>query len=699
MAARDLLLEIGSEEIPARFMPGGLRQLREKTGELLKEYHLTFEDVLTFGTPRRLVVLVKNLAGEQTAREEKIKGPSREVAFDSEGRPTKAALGFAAKLGLKVEELDLERVGQKEYLSAVQKISGEKTAEILMNLLPLLIKTLTFPKNMFWEESRTRFPRPIRWLLCLYGQEVIPFAYGGLKAGYETRGHRFLAPGPITVRDPGDYFNSLEESGVVVDQGRRSQMIKEKVRAAVAAHQLQACIDPALLEEVAFLVESPEVMLCSFPESYLQLPREVLVTTMQSHQRYFPVENLNGQISSYFVAVSNNAAAPLENVRGGNERVLKARLADARFFYQEDLKTSLEKKIEKLKHIFFQEELGTIYEKTMRLVVLSDFLAARLPVSEAEKEATLRAAYLCKADLATNMVGEFPELQGIMGKEYALKSGEREDTAEAVFEHYLPRFAGDYPPRTKPGAIVALADKADHLAGCFAIGIRPTGSQDPYALRRNCLGLLQVLLEHKFSLPFGQLMERALGLYRERESLHHLPLEEVAAQIREFAWQRLRFFFQERGMDYDLVEAALNSLLEEVALLWQRVKFLQENRSSEHLAMAAVAYNRVANLARQAVPGVELEEKLFREEGERKLLARFIPAREKAKAALEKEDLKGALAVLAELKTSLDAFFDEVLVMAEEEEVRFNRLAFLQDIKKLYLELADFSKIVFPAQP
>ncbi|RJX29609.1 MAG: glycine--tRNA ligase subunit beta, partial [Dethiobacter sp.] len=289
MAARDLLLEIGSEEIPARFMPGGLRQLREKTGELLKEYHLTFEDVLTFGTPRRLVVLVKNLAGEQTAREEKIKGPSREVAFDSEGRPTKAALGFAAKLGLKVEELDLERVGQKEYLSAVQKISGEKTAEILMNLLPLLIKTLTFPKNMFWEESRTRFPRPVRWLLCLYGNEVIPFTYAGLTAGSETRGHRFLAPGPITVRDPAHYFRSLKESGVVVDQEQRSQMIKEKVLAAAAGQQLQACIDPALLEEVVFLVESPEAILCSFPESYLQLPREVLVTTMQSHQRYFPV--------------------------------------------------------------------------------------------------------------------------------------------------------------------------------------------------------------------------------------------------------------------------------------------------------------------------------------------------------------------------------------------------------------------------
>lgn len=698
MAVRDLLLEIGCEEIPARFISEALKQLREKAEKLLSEHYLSFEDVFTYGTPRRLVLLVKRLAEEQPPREEKIKGPSWEAAYDREGRPTKAALGFAAKHGLKVEELAVEKVGRKEYLAAVRKISGEKTAEILVRLIPGLIKSLNFPKNMFWEESRTRFPRPIRWLLCLYGGEVIPFTYAGLTAGGETRGHRFLAPGPLTVRDPVHYFSVLKESAVVMDQQQRRKLIAEKVRSAAAARQLQPCINPALLEEVVYLVESPEALLCSFPEEFLKLPREVLVTTMQSHQRYFPLEDRQGGLSSFFVAVSNNPAAPAENVRGGNERVLKARLADARFFYQEDLKTPLEEKVNKLKAILFQEELGTVYEKTMRLVALSEFLAEQVGANKAEKEAALRAAYLCKADLATNMVGEFPELQGIMGKEYALKSKEREDTAEAIFEHYLPRFAGDALPQTKPGAIVALADKADHLAGCFAVGLKPSGSQDPYALRRSCLGLLQILLEHKFSLPFNQLVKKALSLYCEREGLKNLPLEELAEEIREFAWQRLRFFFQEKGMDYDLIDAVLNSSLQEAAPLMQRVKLLQDNRNSEALALASVAYTRVANLARQAPLGVKLKETLFKEEGEKRLFQSFVTARSEFEAALEKGDLKGALAVLAGLKAPLDLFFDEVLVMAQDEAVRFNRLALLQEIKETYLKLADFSKIVFPAQ-
>ena len=394
MAIQDLLLEIGCEELPARFMPGALKQLGEKAGKLLAENYLSFEDIYTYGTPRRLVLLVKNLAGEQLAREEKVKGPSREAAFDNEGEPTKAALGFAGRTGLKVDELVLEKAGRKEYLVAVRKVPGKRTAEILMEILPLLIRSLTFPKNMFWEESRTRFPRPVRWLLCLFGKKVVPFTYAGLKAGRETWGHRFLSTssGPIIVPDPGGYFESLKKSGVIVDQERRARLTEEKILEAAAGQRLQASIDPVLLEEVVFLVESPEAILCSFPGDYLQLPREVLVTTMQSHQRYFPVEDLEGRLSPFFVAVSNNGAAPLENVRGGNERVLKARLADARFFYREDLKTPLVEKVEKLKTIVFQEELGTVYEKTLRLVELGDFLAARLCASEKEKQAVARAA-------------------------------------------------------------------------------------------------------------------------------------------------------------------------------------------------------------------------------------------------------------------------------------------------------------------
>ncbi|MDO9533748.1 MAG: glycine--tRNA ligase subunit beta [Bacillota bacterium] len=698
MIDRDLILEIGTEEIPARFMPEGLKQLQRTAGELFKEQGLVFREILTFGTPRRLVMFVRELTEKQPDREEQVKGPSKKAAFDDMGKPTKAGLGFAARIGIPLEEIGIESSDKGEYLLAVRKIPGKKTMDVLQSLLPFLIKSIAFPKNMFWEGSRTKFARPIRWLLCIYGVEEVPFSYAGLKSGNKTMGHRLLSPGPLTVRDPGHYFECMEESKVIVDQNRRAKVIEEGVQAAALSQKVRALIDSDLLEEVTFLVEHPEPVLCSFPEEYLQLPREVLVTTMQSHQRYFPVENTDGELCPYFITVSNNSAAALSNVRSGNEKVLKARLADARFFYQEDLKTTLEQKVEKLKYILFQEELGTIFEKTQRLIKISEYLTDHFSgLSEAEKKAALRAAYLSKADLSTNMVGEFPELQGVMGKEYALRSGESEDAAKAVYEHYLPRFAGDKLPGSKPGAIAAIADKADHLAGCFAIGIRPTGSQDPYALRRQSLGLLQILLEHKVSLSFSELMKFTLSLYKEKEQLIDLQDDEIIGHIKDFAWQRLRYLFQERGIDYDVVDAVMSSPLEEIASLWARIKFLQENRKSVLLESAAAAYNRVANLARQADSDLEPDKKLFSEKGEENLYHSYLSAKKKVLDAIGRDDLEETLAQLADLKEPLDNFFIEVLVMVDDKAVRSNRLALLLAIKNLYLELADFSKIVFPA--
>ncbi len=699
MVVHDLLLEIGAEEIPARFMPGGLKQLQERAAALFQEHRLPCGDVLTFGTPRRLILLVKDLAGEQRGIEEKIRGPSRQVAFDAAGNPTRAALGFAGKLGLGVEELKTEKTAKGEHLYAVKKIAGEKTAEVLMKILPVLVRSLTFPKNMFWGENKVRFPRPIRWFLCLYGKETIPFVYGGLKAGHQTRGHRFLSPGPLTVTDPAHYFPAVEEAGVLVDPERRKQIISDEVRAAAAQQGLRAQIEPALLAEVTFLVEQPAVLLCSFPAEYLQLPREVLVTTMQNHQRYFPVEDPQGQICPFFIVVSNNGAAPAEIVRNGNERVLKARLADARFFYTEDLKDSLASKVEKLKRILFQEELGSLYAKTGRLAAACRFLAERLDFSAADKEAVLRAADLCKADLATGMVGEFPELQGSMGREYALHAGESKAVATAIEEHYMPRFAGDRLPGTRPGILLALADKADHLAAFFALGIRPTGSQDPYALRRQCLGLLQILWEHALPLGFGELLGHALNrLQAENEKLRSLPPEKLLIQVKEFAWQRLRYLFQEKGAAHDLIEAVLQIPSERVALLWQRVEFLQENRQNENLALAAAAYVRVANLARQARPEMELTAALLLEEGEKELYRQYTLTQKRVAAAAAVNDWQEMLAALAALKDPLDIFFEKIMVMSEDEKIRHNRLALLVAIKNLYLHLADLSKVTFPAE-
>ncbi|NMB35846.1 MAG: glycine--tRNA ligase subunit beta [Firmicutes bacterium] len=698
MAVHDLLLEIGCEEIPARFMNGGLKQLQEKAKKLCREYRLDFGDVSVAGTPRRLVLFIKDLVAEQRDKEEKIRGPARHVAFDQAGKPTKAALGFARKFGLGVEELHLEKTEKGEHLYAIKKISGEKTAEILKELLPVLLKSLAFPKNMSWPGSKIRFPRPIRWLLCLYGTEIVPFTCDGLTAGNQTRGHRFLAPGLFTIERPADYLSAMEAAGVLVDPEHRREMIRKNVQSIAAERGLKANIDPELLEEVTFLVEKPEFLFCSFPENYLQLPDEVLITTMQSHQRYFPLADAQGKLSPFFVAVSNNGAASASTVCSGNERVLKARLADARFFYNEDLKIPLHSRVEELKKILFQEELGSLHAKTERLATICKFLAEKLGISTVEQKVVLRAAQLCKTDLATDMVGEFPELQGIMGREYALQSGEGEAVAEAIFEHYLPRFAGDELPRTKPGALVALADKADHLAAFFALGLRPTGSQDPYALRRQCLGILQILLVHDFPLAFTDLLKETLSLYGKDEIISGGPREELLGQIREFAWQRLRHLFQERGPDHDLIEAVLHTPRAEIGSLWRQVSFLQKSRRDENLALAAAAYRRVSNLARQAVPGVELKPELLQEKGEKELYRQYRRAGEEADAGWADSDLARVLAALSALKEHLDLFFDEILVMVEEEEIRTNRLALLSAIENLYLQMADFSKINFPAE-
>ena len=696
LITRELLLEIGTEEIPARFMPEILRQLTEKGTALLVEHHLSCGAVRALGTPRRLVLHVVDLVTKQPDREEKKKGPASERAFDQEGKPTAAARGFAAKLGLQVEDLELERTDKGEYLVAVQKASGVRTVDLLHEILPRLIKSLSFPKNMYWEKSRFRFARPLRWLLCLYGDETVALQCAGLTGGSETRGHRFMAPGPFKVKNPAHYFSLLPQMNVVLDQEVRANLIKEGVEAAAAGCGARAVLDPELLEEVTFLVEQPQALLCTYPENYLSLPREVLVITMQSHQRYFPLEDKEGKICPHFVAVSNNPAAPVENVRAGNEKVLKARLADARFFYDEDRRSTLEARVEKLKDILFHEKLGTVYEKMKRLVSLTDYLADILPGTIAPvKTAALKAARLAKADLTTHMVGEFPELQGIMGREYALADGIDKKTADAVYEHYLPRFTGDNLPLSRAGALVALADKADHLAGCFAAGIRPTGSQDPYALRRQSLGLIQIILEHAFPLTFGELIEKALNLYRER--LPELNVGETAGVIKEFAWQRLRHYMQEKGLAYDVVDGVLVAPLGDISALWQRASFLQGKRGDETLALAAAAYTRVANLASSANPVISINEKLLQEAGEQELYSRYRETEPKVRSLLTAGDYAAAMILLAQFKEAIDHFFDAVLVMAKDEAIRDNRLALLYRIREMYLQMADFARIVFPS--
>ncbi|HOB86342.1 MAG TPA: glycine--tRNA ligase subunit beta [Bacillota bacterium] len=690
-ANKDLLLEIGCEEIPSRFISPAIRQLKEGARRLLEEAHLQWGSLQAWGTPRRLVLLVSGLAAAQADQVQRIKGPPRDRAFDSQGRPTAALLGFARSHNVAPESLEEETIKGARYMVLVKKVRGLPTEEVLPELLAELLRQLHFPKPMYWWKKEVRFARPIRWLLALYGDRVVPLTYAGITAGRETWGHRFLNPGPWPVENPAHYFARLVESGVVLDQERRRQLIRQQVEEAARSCGGRALVEEALLDEVSCLVEYPVAVTGSMAPEFLDLPREVLITTMQVHQRYFPVEDsAGGELLPYFVGISNNRYH--ENIKRGYEKVLQARLSDARFFYDEDRKKPLESYVEQLKTVLFQESLGTLEEKRGRLVALVEKMAAALGLNPGEAKAAVRAAHLCKADLVTHMVKEFPELQGVMGREYARHSGEEEGVAQGIYEHYLPRWSGDRLPETTPGRLVSLADRLDTLAGCFAVGLIPTGSQDPYALRRLAYGAVAILLEGELRLHPEQLVRWALEGLKGAVSLSPEEEERVAREVFSFLQQRLRFIFQEKRLSSGVTEAVLGSSYETVGELYRRAVKLQELTGTLLLEEIITAYNRVANLSRKA-PGGPVEEGVFEAEAEALLFRSVAEAEEKLRESKEAGDYDSCLRLLQGLKQPVDLFFDQVLVMAEDLRLRENRLNLLYKARKLFEQIADFSKI------
>lgn len=693
--AEELLLEIGCEEIPSRYMGEILEQFREDAAALLEESRLPYTGLETWGTPRRLVLLVNGLKERQADKREKIKGPPRNRAFDAAGRPTPALLGFARGHGASPEDLAVEEIKGAEYMFLYRELAGKPAREVLTGLLPGLVGRLNFPKSMYWHNREVRFARPVRWILALYGREPVCFEYAGITAGRETRGHRFFSPGSFPVASPAEYFRRLEESAVVLNQARRRDLIRRQVQEAASALGGRAIIGEDLLEEVTYLVENPAAVTGSFAREYLELPREVLITTMQHHQRYFPVASGGGEfLLPYFIGISNNGAH--DNIRRGYEKVLAARLADARFFYDEDRKKPLHGYLEQLSRVTYQESLGSLAAKSQRVEALTRALGSRLGLSRPLMEGALRAARLSKADLVTLMVKEFPELQGIMGREYALAGGEAPEVARAIFEHYLPRHAGDILPATLEGALVSLADRLDTLAGCFAVGIQPTGSQDPYALRRQALGAAAILTAHGLEISLETLFEEALLGLREWVPLEQGRRGELVGSLREFFLQRLRFLFQEKGLSHDVCEAVLGAPFGSVAEAYGRAGALEKHTQGPVLAAAITAYTRVANLAR-AAGGEEPDPALFQDDAERKLYRALQEARALLEAELAGKRYASCLNVLQTLKEPVDRFFDAVLVMAEDEKVRKNRLNLLAAVKALFRRIADFSLLSPPA--
>lgn len=683
--AKDLLLEIGTEEVPAHFMPGILAQLKEKATAKFQEMRLDFDEVTTLGTPRRTALLVKNLAETQQGASSEYKGPSTAIAFDKDGNPTKAAIGFAR--GKKVDVADL--VVKDGYVYAVSSEEGKQTVELLPTLLKELVEGLNFPKNMRWGDLDFRFVRPLRWLVALYDEEVIDFTVANVKSGRVSRGHRFLSEGDFTINKASNYEQACKDAFIIVDQEKRRDIIKAQIEEIAKTHNGHAEITEDLLEEVIYLVEYPTALCGTFEDKYLKLPKEAVMTPMRDHQRYFPVLDDNNNLLPLFITVRNGGDYCLDKVQHGNERVLRARLADAQFFFDEDRKHSLYDYVEKLKTVVFQEGLGTIYDKANRLAELSAFIGEKVNATEDEIKTTKRAAILAKADLVSAMVCEFTELQGIMGREYALLDGEGQEVATAIYEHYMPRFAGDAEPASVAGRLVSLADKMDNIVATFSRGLVPTGSQDPFALRRQALGIVHTIIEANYTISISEIADKAMDLLNITDSEKRA---EIQKNVAEFFTLRLKNVLSDNDVRYDIIDAVLENA-DEVAGTYAKACVTAQEIASGVLNDAIQAFVRVGNISKKAENNV-INEALFTLDEEKALYNIYVAVAKDVETALNNKDYKTAIDKMQELTAPINNFFDNVMVMDKDEQIKNNRLALLKNIDTLIKSVADFGKIV-----
>ncbi|MBO3286381.1 glycine--tRNA ligase subunit beta [Paenibacillus sp. FSL M8-0228] len=689
--SKDLLFEIGLEEVPARFIPNAIQQLKQRMTAWLDSSRIAYGAVEAYATPRRLAVLVKEVAEKQEDINEEVKGPSRKIALDEAGNWSKAALGFARSQGVDPEQFTFKELGGVEYIYATKSSIGVPTAEVLSEGLLHILHAMTFPKFMRWASYDFKFVRPIRWLIALFGNDIVNLEIAGVQSGNVTRGHRFLGQDAV-VESPADYVEVLRKQHVIVDIEERQTLIVKQIEALAAEKDWTIAVKDDLLEEVLYLVETPTVLFGGFDPAFLNIPKDVLITSMREHQRYFPVLDRTGELLPYFVTVRNGGSQSLEVIAKGNEKVLRARLSDAKFFYEEDQKLEIKDALSKLESIVFHEELGTVGDKVRRIRRIADALVEKLRVSPDTQESVSRAADICKFDLVTQMVYEFPELQGVMGEDYARKAGEKEEVARAVFEHYQPRYAGETVPSTNAGAIVSIADKIDTITGCFSIGIIPTGSQDPYALRRQAAGIVQILLDRKLSATLSDVFNIALDVHGNLGNMKR-SADEIRKELHEFFGLRVKKLLS-RTLRYDVVDAVLAAGYDDVASVVNRGAALMTAVQTGEVFKATVeSFNRVGNLAAKAVhKSVNTGE--FTEQGEKTLYEAWYSAYESYSVALQEGDATRALALASSITPAVTAFFDSVMVMAEDDAVRNNRLALLAVIDSELKRFADFSKLV-----
>ena len=685
---KELLLEIGSEEIPAGFVPQALMDLEALAKRELEASRIDFSGTKTFGTPRRLVLVIESVSEKQRDEETRKIGPSKQAAFDAKGNPTKAAIGFAKSQSVPAESLTVIQTEKGEYVCAVKKESGRLTAELLSSLLPKWILSIPFQKSMRWADVPIRFVRPIHWILALFGGEVVPFEVGNIRSGNVTYGHRFMHPGPITVKDFQSYLQKTREASVIVDPVERKRKIKDEMIREGARVSGRVLTDEDLLNEVNFLVEYPVALCGGFDHKFLSLPREILIHSMKEHQRYFPLVDDHGILLPHFVCVSNIKPKNREVVVQGNEKVLKARLSDAAFFFEDDLKIPLEKRLEQLKKVVFQAKLGTSYEKVMRFRQLALWMTERIDPNL--REAVEKTSLLCKADLVTGMVGEFPKLQGVVGREYSRLAGETPEVGEAIYEHYLPGFAGDRLPSSPVGDIVSIADKMDTVVGCFGVGLVPTGTADPFGLRRQALGIIRIILEKKYSLSLNGLIEESERQLKEKMER---PVEEVRQEVLDFFRVRYQNFLLDKGYLFDVTDAVLSISLDDLLDVQGRIDALRKAREWKDFESIVIAFKRAMNILKGSPPKGALNPSLFAESVEKDLYQSFLKAKERIDHFLNGRDYPSALLEMTKMKKPIDDFFDGVMVMVEDEAIRNNRLALLDEIGKLFLRIADFSKL------
>jgi glycyl-tRNA synthetase beta chain len=707
------LLEVGAEELPASFVDEALAQWRSRISASLSEHFLTSEAIELYGTPRRLAVLIKGLPAQQPDREEEVKGPPAQAAFKN-GQPTKAAEGFARSRNVELSDLQVRATDKGEFVFVQQKIPGRPTAEILTELIPNWIFSLEGRRFMRWGDGDSRFPRPIRWLVTLLDDAVLPITLvNGSESCMSDRTsqvHRVLHPQPVTISAASDYLASLRSGFVEADLEQRKTKIQSQVQAAAKELGGSASVSPSLLEEVTNLVEWPTAVVGKFDPDFLELPAEVIITEMESHQRYFPVLKQEGSTAllPYFITISNGDPTKSELIAAGNERVIRARLSDGKFFFDADRTIPLEDYLPRLEKVTFQEDLGSVRDKVDRFSKIANRVADQLQVSDAERGLIQRAALLCKADLVTQMVGEFPELQGIMGQKYALTSGEPEAIASAIFEHYLPRGAGDQLPQTLPGQVVGIADRLDTLVGIFSLGMLPSGSSDPFALRRAANAIINITWSAKLPLNLDRLLEQVVTDFSENRST---PAE-LLTQLQDFFLQRIRSLLQEEQIDYDLVNAVLGEndpeyterALKDLLDVRDRAQFLQAIRQNKDLDTIYETVNRASRLAQQGDldtvqlnPEAVVQPKLFQQPSEQAFYDALVQLVPQTEAAQAERDYQKLVAGFKEIAPVVSNFFDgpqSVLVMDSNPDIKRNRLNLLGLLRNHARVLADFGAIV-----